>query len=242
MALGAPVSDSKADEGVSYADLPHPLKEGTVVRCEMSTWDAHITGKLYPVNHNNTIIDEDGDETPTWWDNPSTALFSVVKTKFKVGDKVRAHMRAPYGITTNGWTGTVASVEGEMFTAAGYSYLNPEHFDLVEEPKTPAVDIEETTAIVFDEWFDPAPRDPSDFTWSELTDEEKAALLLADHEGKTIQFWNGHMWETVVPAWAGMARYRVYTTEMEEADRKAKVASEISDLRSKIADLEATIH
>ena len=49
-------------------------------------------------------------------------------------------------------------------------------------------------------------------TWGEMTDEEKSALLLADYQGKTIEFINGYDvkdWKKAVPKWADFCSYRV---------------------------------
>ena len=48
-------------------------------------------------------------------------------------------------------------------------------------------------------------------TWSELSDIEKGALLLAHHQGKTIQYLRNYVgWIDVVkPSFAANRRYRV---------------------------------
>lgn len=52
--------------------------------------------------------------------------------------------------------------------------------------------------------------EPEYKTWGEMTDEEKGALLLAHHEGKTIEFFNVDKWvEVSHPYWAHLGRYRV---------------------------------
>lgn len=60
--------------------------------------------------------------------------------KFKVGDKVKAKEGAPYSITTDGWVGTVTSVDEHVFSAEGmapdnkmcnFRCLKYQHFDLI---------------------------------------------------------------------------------------------------------------
>lgn len=264
MPVEAPVSDSKAEEGVGYAKLPHPLKEGTVVRCVATgaSWSRHIVGKDYIVDSSGTFKDERDYPTPTYWgsrDNYHTRFIIVEdKPKFTVGDKVRAKFATPYCITRDGWTGIV--VDGPYSLPDGLIWVQEDegmtkfdveakYFDLVEDKtETLVVDIEAepltftTTKPLFEEVVK---RDSSQFRWDELTDEEKAELLLAHHEGKRIQHYRSHTNEWVKcpnPHWLFNLRYRVFTPEMEEEERKEEARKKISDLRSQIADLEATIH
>lgn len=48
--------------------------------------------------------------------------------------------------------------------------------------------------------------------WKDMTPEEKGALLLAQHEGKEIEFWNGVSWRLVfcgIPNWLDSHSYRI---------------------------------
>ena len=48
--------------------------------------------------------------------------------------------------------------------------------------------------------------------WRDMTPEEKGALLLAHHEGKVIEFWNGVSWRIVycgIPSWFEDDAYRI---------------------------------
>jgi hypothetical protein len=46
--------------------------------------------------------------------------------------------------------------------------------------------------------------------WRDMTDAEKGALLLAKHEGKVIECYDGYMWfETVTPRWYVPHAYRI---------------------------------
>jgi hypothetical protein len=46
-------------------------------------------------------------------------------------------------------------------------------------------------------------------TWAELTPEEKGALLLAHHEGKVIEEFDGGHWCNAVSFWTGKVAYRI---------------------------------
>lgn len=349
MPLEAPVSDSKEREGVGYANLPHPLKEGTVVRCVAvrAGWTRHVVGNDYIIGSNGTFNDERGSPVPKWWGKADhaptrfivvdeelegstydelhptfvegmvlecvkgfregdfftkgnlytvfysdihetlslkddegvevgdstwcparfiTALAPVVETKpahmFTVGDKVRMvdefeKARAAnwyHGIARKGGVYTIAIDHGQSVTLEGDGayMLRKSHLELVEDtPKSITVDLESeplfgfTTDKPLFEEVEPVKRDSSQFCWDELTDEEKAELLLAHHEGKRIQHYREHSDEWITspkPHWLSTLRYRVFTPEMEEAERKEETRKKINDLRSEIADLEATIH
>ena len=46
--------------------------------------------------------------------------------------------------------------------------------------------------------------------WSDTAPERKGALLLARHEGKVIEFWDGNCWvETKHPQWSDCIAFRV---------------------------------
>ena len=54
--------------------------------------------------------------------------------------------------------------------------------------------------------------DRSDFRpkiWRDMTSEEKGALLLAEHEGKVIEFWFFGEWFEIEPTWIDEYAYRV---------------------------------
>ena len=54
--------------------------------------------------------------------------------------------------------------------------------------------------------------DRSDFRpkiWRDMTSEEKGALLLAEHEGKVIEFWCDGEWYEIEPIWIDTEAYRV---------------------------------
>lgn len=45
--------------------------------------------------------------------------------------------------------------------------------------------------------------------WRDMTDAEKGALLLAEHEGKMIEVWANGAWYSGIPHWSDEAAYRV---------------------------------
>ena len=51
---------------------------------------------------------------------------------------------------------------------------------------------------------------PEPKLWKDMSPEEKGALLLAEYEGKTIEFWNGPLgWVEASPLWDSYRAYRV---------------------------------
>lgn len=48
--------------------------------------------------------------------------------------------------------------------------------------------------------------------WQDMTPEEKGALLLAHHEGKTIEFFDSREWVKTAPNWLPRYAYRVAPT------------------------------
>ncbi len=54
-------------------------------------------------------------------------------------------------------------------------------------------------------------KEPSPKTFGEMTDEEKGALLLAYHEGKTVEYYSPHhrAWVIDMPHWSIRTAYRV---------------------------------
>lgn len=253
MPVEAPVSDSKADEGVTYANLPHPLKEGTVIRCVAirAGWTRHTVGKDYVVDANGNTKDNKGDTPPLGWGrHGSGTKFIIVEDvtptpapALEVGDRVAMSTAGRFEFfnepcNPHSETGVILDIRDRVFSDLPFivkwdngnrNSYKAEHLVLLDKAEV------ETT---------PTKRDSSEFVWRELTDEEKAELLLAHHEGKRIQHFRiGTGWiNTPEPCFLPTLRYRVYTKEMEEAERKEEVAKEISDLRSKIADLEETLH
>ena len=64
--------------------------------------------------------------------------------------------------------------------------------------------------------------------WKDMTPEEKGALLLAHHEGKTIEYFVGGRWLFLsMPSWGENCRYRVKPEPVRETvtlyGRKQKV-------------------
>jgi hypothetical protein len=56
--------------------------------------------------------------------------------------------------------------------------------------------------------------DPSDLTWGDMTPEQQGALLLAHHQGKTVELkchLAGGFWRTLIdrPMWSGEKTYRI---------------------------------
>jgi hypothetical protein len=54
--------------------------------------------------------------------------------------------------------------------------------------------------------------DPSDLTWGDMTPEQQGALLLAHHQGKTIEVncWESGEWVKITyPTWGSPSAYRV---------------------------------
>lgn len=45
--------------------------------------------------------------------------------------------------------------------------------------------------------------------WQDMTPEVKGALLLAHHQGKDIEFFDGYEWIKTVPNWLPQYAYRV---------------------------------
>jgi hypothetical protein len=94
------------------------------------------------------------------WDERGLEL--VIDQKFKVGDKVRAKKDAPYGITTDGWTGKVVSVHKDSIKVFGEGvidpkdvgsgfYVNPDYFELIPDQKIViTTDGKTTTAVFYD--------------------------------------------------------------------------------------------
>lgn len=69
--------------------------------------------------------------------------------KFKVGDRVRAKRNAPYYVTTNGWEGTVKSVDNNHFQADHFNHLEYEHFELISSTNKSTMNIKEKFALAF---------------------------------------------------------------------------------------------
>jgi len=55
------------------------------------------------------------------------------------------------------------------------------------------------------------PSDNEMKTWEDMTDEEKGTLLLANHEGKEIEYFSRSrdVWEECEPAWEKGCAYRI---------------------------------
>ncbi len=71
--------------------------------------------------------------------------------------------------------------------------------------------------------------------WRDMTDAEKGALLLAHHDGKVIEWYDGYMWfETVTPRWYGPHAYRV------RPEPKIEIIAEEVELNGKTVMLEYT--
>jgi uncharacterized protein YodC (DUF2158 family) len=139
-------------------------------------------------------------------------------TGFSVGDVVVAKEDTPYFITTNGWEGVIKGVSrysivvGKPDDDRNYTVI-PKFFYKKEEVRT-------------------TPETPR--TFGELSDEEKGALLLADHEGKPIQFYYIDEWiDTDFLSWCPALSYRVFTPELEQEEKQKR----ISDLKEKISYL-----
>ena len=62
-----------------------------------------------------------------------------------------------------------------------------------------------------------APRDDTPKLWRDMTAEEKGALLLAAHEGRTVQGWDGDNWfDMMYPPWLEDDPYRVKPEPVRE--------------------------
>lgn len=95
-----------------------------------------------------------------FWYDESMFELAPKKPRFKVGDKVKAKTGAPYGITTNGWEGTVTRVDDTMISVLGVPFrgefgaeVDPKYFDLIEEKQPQKIvittDGKTTTAVLY---------------------------------------------------------------------------------------------
>lgn len=63
-------------------------------------------------------------------------------------------------------------------------------------------------------------RDETPKKWRDMTAEEKGALLLAAHEGKVIESYDGHEgWGSIYPVWSPNWAYRVKPDDVRETVR-----------------------
>lgn len=119
--------------------------------------------------------------------------------EFKVGDKVRLLQKS--GINYKGDVGYItclSSIDCRVSKTNDpketVNWVSYNKIELVEEK--PTVDVHNTQKK----------------TWGEMTPEEKGALLLADYEGKTIEFFlsGSTIWRTTyTPQWCSESVYRV---------------------------------
>lgn len=119
---------SMADGGATDSVVPEMMK----YRDKVVTISRITPGGKY------NIAEDSGKWS--WTDG----MFTGLAHKFKVGDRVVASSKAPYGITRNGWRGVVTKVwpngsinakgpdmSGKPFT---FTALNPKYFDLDKGP------------------------------------------------------------------------------------------------------------
>lgn len=144
--------------------------------------------------------------------------------KFNIGDKVVAQAGAPYYITTDGWTGTVTEAEVTYIKVAshnaGTNWEEGEEF------------------VVNPAYFDHA----SGFkAFGDLTDADKGALLLAEHNGYTIQCRDSAegAWEDITwgPSWCDDVQYRVKPDAVAEVEALRKAENDLAEHESQITKL-----
>lgn len=150
-------------------------------------------------------------------------------SKFNVGDQVIAQKDAPYYITTDGWKGEVVGIMDQTIQVRG--------------PDLHGIGID--SFWVGAQYFDKA----DGFTpFGDLTEEQQGALLLAEHNGYTIQC-RGHADEdwgdiTWVPSWDEETQYRVkpdaaveYAIVNGAKDNLAEHEAKIKALEEELASL-----
>lgn len=145
------------------------------------------TGTVCRVGYGSCFVTSDSDRTKNYFPDYELDLVTEEKpmANFKVGDRVVTVGRT-WLHNYVGKTGVVDSLGGygvgiyvTFDSGIGTKYVLPHEVELIEEK--PTVDIHNTE------------KKP----WGEMTPEEKGAILLADHEGKTLDFYSGRLCEWV---------------------------------------------